>query len=126
MIRSVVFPMLSDSDIRERLGPLSDPDSNPDPTPHRPSAGRIAALAILVLLLWGSGIALIWHLARVSPHAPDSPSGHVFRLTDTRHTVYLTEKQWGMTWGAIGVPFVATIGVAFFSRRRKRPDSESY
>lgn len=112
--------MLSDSDIRESLGPLNDPASNPDPTPRRPAAGLVAALVVLVLLLWGGGAVILWHFARVSPRLPDPRSGHVFRLTDTRHTVYVTEQQRDLAWAAIGVPLVATIGLAFLPRRRRR------
>ena len=113
--------MLSDSDIRERLGPITDPGRTPDQTPRRPSAGRIAALVVLVILLWGAGAAVIRHLERISPRVYEPASGHVYRFTDTRHTVYLTEKERYVAWGAIGVPIISTIAVALFGFRRKRP-----
>lgn len=120
MIRNVVLSMLSDSDIRERLGPITDPGRAPDQTPRRASAGRIAALVVLVILLWGVGAAVILHLERVSPRVAEPASGHVFRFTDTRHTVYLTENEQYVAWGALGVPGVVTLAVALFGFRRKR------
>jgi protein-S-isoprenylcysteine O-methyltransferase Ste14 len=119
MIKGVVLSMLSDSDIRERLGPLTDPTPRPDQTPG-PSAGRIAALVVLVILLWGAGVAVIVHLERTSPRVPEPASGHVYRFSDTRHTVYLTAREHYVAWGAIGVPILSTVGVALFGFRRKR------
>ncbi len=113
--------MLSDSDIRERLGPLTDPSPNPDQNPRRVSAGRIVSLVVLVVVLWGAGVATIRHLERISPRAYEPASGHVFRFTDTRHTVYLTENEQYVAWGALGVPGVVTLAVALFGFRRKRP-----
>jgi hypothetical protein len=112
--------MLSDSDIRERLGPIGDPSPTPDPT-LRPSAGRIAALVVLVVVLWGAGVAVILHLERISPRVPEPAWGHVYRFTDTRHTVYLTAGERDVAWGAMGVPVVGTLAVALFGFRRKRP-----
>ncbi len=120
MIRIVDLSMLSDSDIRERLGPITDPGRTPDQTPRRPSAGRIVALVVLVILLWGAGAAVILHLERVSPRVAEPASGHVYRFSDTRHTVYLTENERYAAWGAIGVPIIGTVGVALFGFRRKR------
>lgn len=114
MIRSVVSSMLSDSDIRERLGPIDDPSLDPQgPSQRRRPAVSIAALVVLLLLLWGGGVALLWHLERISPRVPDPSSGHVYRFTDTRHTVYFTQKEQYAAWGAIGVPIVATLAAAF-------------
>jgi hypothetical protein len=120
MIKGVVLSMLSDSDIRERLGPLTDPTPRPDQTPG-PSAGRIAAL---VILLWGAGVATIVHLERISPRVPEPAYGHIYRFTDTRHTVYLTAKERYVAWGAVGVPILSTVAVALFGFRRKRPTVE--
>ncbi|HVT99988.1 MAG TPA: hypothetical protein VHE33_20990 [Acidobacteriaceae bacterium] len=112
--------MLSDSEIRERLGPLNDPAPNPDKNPRGPSAARIVALVVLVLVLWGAGVAVILHLERISPALYDARSGHVYRLSDTRHVAYLTQNQSYVAWGAIGVPAVVTLVVAFLGFRRKK------
>ncbi len=116
--------MLSDSDIRERLGPLTDPSPTPDQTPRRRGGGRIAALAILAVLLWGGGIALLLHLERISPRVPEPASGHVHRFSDTRHTVYFSQKEQYAARAAIGVPLVATLAVAFlwFWRKTAAPE----
>ena len=86
-------------------------------------AGSLS-LVILVLLLWGAGVAVILHLERISPRVYEPASGHVFRFTDTRHTVYLTENEQYVAWGALGVPAVVTLAVALFGFRRKRPGIE--
>jgi hypothetical protein len=124
MIRNVVLRMLSDSDIRERLGPLTDPTNTPDQIPRRPPAGLIATLAILVVLLWGAGAAAIVHLERISPRVPEPASGHVYRFSDTRHTVYLTATEQYVAWGAIGVPILSTLVVTVFGFWRKKPRVE--
>lgn len=112
--------MLSDSDIRERLGPITDPSQDPAQKPNRPPPGRIAARVILALLLWGAGIAVIVHLVRISPRSPEPASGHVYRISDTRHAVYVTSKGRDLAWGAAGVPVVGTIlALAGLFRRRK-------
>jgi protein-S-isoprenylcysteine O-methyltransferase Ste14 len=121
MIRNVVPGMLSDSDIRERLGPLTEPELTPDQLSRRPSGGRIAALVILVVLLWGAGVATILHLERISPRVPEPVSGHVYRFTDMRHSFYLTARARYVAWGALGVPAAGTLLVALFGFRRKRP-----
>jgi len=115
------FPMLSDSDIRERLGPLTDPTQNPDQKPRKPASGRVAALVILALVLWGAGIAVIVHLERISPRVAEPASGHVYRFTDMRHTRYLTEGGSYLAWGAVGVPIVGTIVVLVPLFRRRKP-----
>lgn len=111
--------MLSDSDIRERLGPIDDPALDPQHPPRSSKPAGLAGFVILVILLWGGGIALLWHLERISPHMPDPPSGHVYRMTDTRHVVYLTARQHYLAWAAIGVPIIATLGTAFLWFWRK-------
>jgi hypothetical protein len=111
--------MLSDSEIRERLGPLNPPP-NPDENPRGPSAGKIVALVVLVLVLWGAGVAVILHLERISPAVYDARSGRVYRLSDTRHVVYLTQNESYVAWGAVGVPAVVTLVVALFGFRRKK------
>jgi hypothetical protein len=115
--------MLSNSEIRQRLGPIVDPTPSPEPQSHRPSAGTIAALVLLVLLLWGGGVVLLLHLERISPTAPDPATGHVYRFTDTRHVVYFNEKERYAEYAAIGVPLLGTIGVAWLALRR-RPEPE--
>jgi len=114
--------MLSDSDIRERLGPL-EPPSTPDPTPRSRSASLIAFLAVLVVLLWGAGIGLVVHLERISPHVYDSRSGHIYRFTDTLHTVYLTPKERYIAWSAVGLPLLGTLALVLFVLPR-RPAEE--
>ncbi len=111
--------MLSDSEIRERLGPLTEPSPSPDQSPRRRAGGKIAAVAILVLLLWGGGIALIAHLERISPRIPEPASGHIYRFSDTRHTVYFSQMAQYAAWAGIGLPLVTTLGIAFLWFWRK-------
>jgi hypothetical protein len=113
--------MMSDSDIRERLGPLVDPTLDPDQIPRRTPHGLIAALVVLVLCLFGGSIALLLHYQRTAPHQPDPPSGHVYRITDTRHTIFLTKKQHYIAYAALATPILATIAVALFATRRRKP-----
>jgi hypothetical protein len=112
--------MLSDSDIRERLGPLTDPTPNPGETPRRSPFGLIATMAVLTILLWAAGLTVIVHLERISPHIAQPISGHVYRFTDTLHSVYLTWKERNLAWVAIGVPVLSTLALAL-STLRKRP-----
>ncbi len=109
--------MLSDSEIREQLGPFAGPP--PEPEPIRRPAGLIAVLVVLVLCLFGGSIALLVHYVRVSPRIPDPRSGHVYRFTDTRHTVYLTRKQHYTAYAALGVPLLGVVAIALFSRPRR-------
>jgi hypothetical protein len=111
--------MLSDSEIRQRLVPTIDPE--PDQIPRRPATGLIAVLVVLVLCVFGGSVTLFMHYYRAAPHQPDPPSGHVYRFTDTRHTVYLTKHQRTLAWGAIAVPVASAISVAAFSLYRRKP-----
>jgi hypothetical protein len=111
--------MMSDSDIRERLGPLTEPSPSPDQSPGRRAGGHIAAVAILLLLLWGGGIAVIAHLERISPRVAEPASGHVYRFSDSRHTVYFSQNEQYAAWAGIGIPLVATLGAAFMWFWRK-------
>jgi len=113
--------MLSDSDIRERLGPLADPGLSPSDN-QRPPRRRLAPLAFVALLLWIGGLALLLHYERTAPHRPDPRTGQVCRFTDTRHTVYLTRKQRSIAWGALGIPILGTLGIAFFAIPRRPPE----
>lgn len=110
--------MLSDSEIRERLGPLTDPEPPPSDTQPSPM-GRVAALLVLVLLLWGGGIALILHLEKISPRVPEPISGHTWRFSDHRRVVYLTSDEHWTADAAIAVPLLSTLAAAFFVRPRK-------
>lgn len=115
--------MLSDSDIRERLGPLSDPAANPEPPPRRSSgAGRVIAAVFLAGLLWAGGLALIRHLERIAPRAPDSASGQINRFSDPHNTVYFTDNQLAIAYAAIGVPLIGTLGLAIYALPRRRED----
>jgi hypothetical protein len=111
--------MLSDSDIRERLGPLTDPSSTPDQDPRRKGIGLVAAVVVFVVALWVGGIALIGHLEGISPKVAEPSSGHVYAFSDTRHKVYLTQNEEHMAWAALGVPLVATLGAVFMVLWRK-------
>ena len=116
--------MLSDSDIRERLGPITDPSHTPDQKPKRPAPRRIATMVVLALLLWGAGIAVIVHLERISPRVAEPASGHVYRFTDTRHTLYLTGEGRYVAWGALAVPIVGTLALLAGLIQRRKPGEQ--
>jgi hypothetical protein len=119
--------MLSDSDIRERLGPFNDSAPDPNQSPgFKHTAGQIAALAILVVLLWVGGIALLVHLEKICPHLPDPRSGHIYRVTDTRRVFYLTVDERYTAIGALGAPLLGTLAFVIFAFSRKPRPGESY
>jgi hypothetical protein len=116
--------MLSDSDIREHLGPIPDPNPGPNPNRRRSSGNRIATLVGLVIVLWIAGIALILHLESISPTAADPASGHVYWFSDSIHTVYLTAQERNTAWGAVAVPAGVTILLLLVGLLRKPPEPE--
>jgi hypothetical protein len=121
--------MLSDSNIRETLGPLERPSDPNQPPPPAPRTGLLAGLVVLLVLLWGGGVALILHFERIAPVVPDPATNHVYRFSDTRHAVYLTAGQHYTAYTALVVPLLSTIVVGLFARprkaaRMKEPESE--
>jgi hypothetical protein len=117
--------MVSDSEFRERLGPLGDSPQDPNAGPRYQPAGLIAALVVLVLLLWGSGIALILHFERICPPVYDQPSGHLYYFSDHRpgnpHIVYHTAKEHYTAYAALSVSLLSTKAVAFYALSRRKP-----
>ena len=118
--------MLSDSELRERLGPLG-PLQDPDPPP-RPVA-LFAALIVLLLLFWGGSIALILHLDGICPPVYDAPSGHIYYFCDHRpgnpHIVYHTANEHYTVYGALAASILTTLGVIIFALARKPTPSQS-
>jgi hypothetical protein len=115
--------MLSDSDIRDRLGPIHDPLQDPHRTPpSKRSVGLIAAV-VIVVLLWGGAASLILHLEKISPAKYEPQTGHIYRFTDTRHIVYLTTKERYAAYTALAIPALVTLAVIFYALGRN-PDPE--
>jgi len=104
--------MLSDRDIRERLGPLASggAEAEPEPPPKR-HAGRwtLSLLAAAALVLWSAGIALILHFERTAPHQPDARTSQIYRFNDPFSIVYLSAQQHALVDGALIVLPVVTI-----------------
>lgn len=119
--------MLSDSDIRERLGPIVEPAPDPNQSPgFKHTAGQIAGLALLGVLLWAGGIALLVRLEKICPHIPDARTGHIYRVTDTRRVFYLTADQRTIAGAALGTPVFYTLCFVIFAFSRKPRPRESY
>ena len=118
--------MLSDSELRERLGPLGPPQ-DPDP-PSRPVA-LFSSLVVLVLLLWGGSVALILHLDRICPPVYEAASGHIYYFCDHRpgnpHIVYHTTDEHYTVYGALAVSILTTLGVIIFALARKPTQPKS-
>jgi hypothetical protein len=113
--------MLSDSDIRERLGPLSDPASS-SPESRPPSRRRIARLAAFAVLLWIAGLALLVHFERTRPRVPDPSSRRVYRVPGYPSSVYLTVKERYAAGAALAVPVLTTVMVALLAIPRRPPE----
>lgn len=114
--------MLSDRDIREVL--LEDPAGTiaekPEESPPRKRSPRmIGVLVVLVVALWGGGIAVVLHLEKTSPHLPDPQNGHIYRFSDHRNVVYLTATQHWLANGSLLVLPAITVGLGLAARRRK-------
>ena len=114
--------MLSDSDIRDRLGPILDPAPDQDPSTSKRPRALLAALVVVVVLLWAAGAALLFHFNKTRPHAPDRASGRIYRVSDTRHTLYLTAKERDAAWAAVAVPLLATLVLVAAALRHPKPD----
>ena len=113
--------MLSDSDIRERLGPLADPASDPS-QPQPPSRRRaIAVPALLAVLLWIGGVAILLHFEKTAPHKPNPATDHVARIPG-RPSVYVTPDQRYAAGAALAIPLLSTLGVALFAIPRRPPE----
>jgi hypothetical protein len=110
--------MLSDSNIRERLGPIADPAQDPNQSPRTRPAGLIAGLVVLVVVLWVAGVAFLFHLEKISPAVYDARTGHIYRFSDKLHTVYFTPNERYAAWSALAIPALSTIAVAFFAFRK--------
>jgi len=112
--------MLSDSDIRERLGPIADPAF--DPIRHQPRPRRaLVLLAILTVLFWIGGLALLVHFERSSPRVANPATGQVARIPG-RPAVYLTAKQRYAVGAALVIPLLSTLGVALLAIPRRPPE----
>jgi hypothetical protein len=72
-------------------------------------------------LLWAGGAALLFHFNKTRPHVPDPASGRIYRVTDTRHTLYLNAKERDAAWGAAGVPLLATLILVAVALHRPKP-----
>jgi hypothetical protein len=118
--------MLSDSNIREHLGPLVDPPPDPAQKPRSRPATLIATLVVLALCLWGGAAGLLLHFEKVAPAVPDPRSGHVYRFNDQHRVVYLTAKQNYSAYSALAIPILATLAVGFFATRKKPVPNESF
>jgi hypothetical protein len=121
--------MLSDSNIRESLGPLDrPPDPNqPPPSPRR--TGLFVSLVVLLLVVWGGSVALLLHFERIAPPVADAATNHVARFSDFHRIMYLTPSEHSTAWAALIVPLLSTIAVAIIGFRLKPPstkDRDSY
>ncbi|MFP5228844.1 MAG: hypothetical protein ACLGXA_14590 [Acidobacteriota bacterium] len=115
--------MLSDSDIRERLGPLTEPEPSPDQNPRHRAGNLAVRLAILAAVLWGLGIAVLALVERRAPRVPQPATGHVYWFSDSLHTMYLTALQRDLAWAAIAIPALVTLGIGgYFLFRPRAPE----
>jgi hypothetical protein len=116
--------MLSDSDIRERIGPV---DSAQDPK-QRPRikrrVGSVVPLFVLCVLLWVGGGAFFFHLARTCPHTRQPAAGRIYRMSTGGQTWYLTAQERDRAVGCAVLPFLGTLALALFRRGRKPPPEE--
>ncbi|HEX4309848.1 MAG TPA: hypothetical protein VHZ25_07455 [Acidobacteriaceae bacterium] len=115
--------MLSDSNIRESLGPLDRPPDPNQPPPSPPRTGLLVSLVVLLVLVWGGSVALLFHFERTSPSAPDAATHHVARFSDFHRIMYLTPGEQSVAWGALIVPLLGTIAVAIAGFRLKPPST---
>lgn len=89
--------MLSDREIRELLGPL--PEGGDEPVSQKAGPRKnvkqwiVGVLAAVGVVLWGAGIALIFHFEKSAPHQPNAQTGQIQRFNDPFSVVYLTAQQ---------------------------------
>lgn len=118
--------MLSDRDIRERLGPL--PETGAEPKSQNAAVNRslrqwiVGVLGSMGVALWGGGIALILHFESSAPHQPNLQTGQIHRFNDPFSVIYLTARQHTLVESVMIVLPVMTIiivigAVATFGRK---------
>lgn len=102
---SVVPWMLSDREIRERLGPLPGTSAQSAGKESAPPINRawwlLGVSAAAVVGLWCAGAALVFRLGRTAPHRPDPRSGEIYRFSDLRNVLYLTAHQHTLVVAAV-------------------------
>jgi hypothetical protein len=118
--------MLSDSNIREELGPIGDRPPDPAQKPRSLPVTMIATLVVLTLCLWGGSIALLLHFEKVAPALPDPRTGHVYRFNDQHRVVYLTAKQNYSAYSALAVSVLATLAAGVCATRKKPAPKETF